>query len=62
MTIPAQFRDGPLAGQLLDVDLEKHDHTDRKSGAYYVRVTEWDAARRELVSYFVVRQEGREDA
>lgn len=59
MTISAQFRDGPLAGQVLDVDLEKHDHTDRKSGAYYVRMTEWDAARRELVSYFVVRQEGR---
>lgn len=59
MTITAQFRDGPLAGTMLDVDLEKHDHTDRKTGAYYVRVTEWDVMRGTLVSYFVLRQEGK---
>jgi len=56
MTIPAQFRDGPLAGQVLDVDLEQHNFTHRKTGAEYVRITEWDAARRELVSYFVMRE------
>ncbi len=59
MTIPAQFRDGPLAGTVLDVDLEQHNFTHRKTGAEYVRITEWDAARRELVSFFVMRREAK---
>lgn len=54
MTITAQFRDGPLAGQSLDVDLEKHDHTDRKTGSYYVRVTERRGT--EPQTYFVLRE------
>jgi len=62
MTIPATFRDGPLAGQVLDVDLEQHNFTHRKTGAEYVRITEWDAARRELVSYFVMRREAQKRA
>jgi len=62
MTIPAHFRDGPLAGQVLDVDLEQHNFTHRKTGAEYVRFTEWDAGRRVLVSYFVMRREAQKRA
>lgn len=59
MTYPATFREGPLQGQVIHVDLETHNHTDRKTGAEYVRITEWDAARRELVSWFVMRKEAK---
>lgn len=52
-TLVCAFIDGPLQGQRISVDLEKHDHTDRKTGAYYVRITETrDGA---LVSYFRLR-------
>ncbi len=44
MTIPATFRDGPLAGQVITCDLEKHNYTDRATGAEYMRVTVTDPA------------------
>ena len=56
MTIPATFRDGPLQGQVLDVDLETHNHTDRKTGAEYMRVTVTDPADGQLKSYFIYRE------
>lgn len=62
MTIPAQFRDGPLAGQVLDVDLEQHNFTHRKTGAEYYRVTEWDVMRGTLVTFFVMRKEAQKRA
>ncbi len=52
--IACTFIDGPLAGQQISVDLEKHNHTDRKTGAEYVRETTGrDGA---LVSYFRLRK------
>ena len=54
MTITAQFRDGPLAGTSVEVDIEKHDWHDRKSGAHYIRQTEYTAGN--VVSYFVLRE------
>ena len=50
MLIRCQFIDGPLVGKTLDVDLEQHDHTDRKTGAYYVRET--DGRTGQPISYF----------
>lgn len=55
-TITAQFRDGPLAGTQVECDIEKHTHTDRKTGAEYVRQTEWDVMRGTLATYFYLRQ------
>jgi hypothetical protein len=53
-TLVCAFIDGPLQGQMIAADLEKHDHTDRKTGAYYVRETVTrDGA---LVSYFRLRK------
>jgi len=49
-TITATFLDGPLAGQSIECDLEKHDHTDRKTGAQYIRMTE--ASDGQPVSFF----------
>lgn len=54
MNIAAQFLDGPLAGQSIECDLEKHDHTDRKTGAQYIRMTE--ARDGQPVSFFVLRE------
>lgn len=52
--ITCTFIDGPLQGQQISVDLEKHNHTDRRTGAEYVRFTETrDGA---LVSYFRLRK------
>jgi hypothetical protein len=54
MNIPVRFLDGPLAGQSCEVELEKHDHTDRKTGAQYIRLTE--ARDGQPVSFFVLRE------
>jgi hypothetical protein len=55
--IVCAFIDGPLQGQQISVDLEKHNHTDRKTGAEYVRFTETrDGV---LVSYFRLREAKR---
>lgn len=54
MTITAQFRDGPLAGQSVEIDLEQHTWRDRKTGAEYVRLTEYIGG--QVVSYFVLRK------
>lgn len=53
MTITAQFRDGPLAGTQVECDIEKHTWRDRKTGAEYIRQTEYTAG--EVVSYFILR-------
>lgn len=52
-TLVCAFIDGPLQGRLIAADLEKHDHTDRKTGAYYVRETVTRGG--VLVSYFRLR-------
>ena len=55
--IVCTFIDGPLQGQMIAVDLETRRHTDRKTGAEYVRETTWrDGA---LVSYFRLREAKR---
>lgn len=57
MTITATFRDGPLAGTQVEVDIEKHTWRDRKTGACYVRFTE--AQTGQPVTYFVLHHSTR---
>lgn len=54
MTITATFRDGPLAGTSVEVDLEQHRYVDRKTGAEYLRFTEYVG--NDVRSYFVLRE------